>query len=83
MKNKKSTKSKNLEIGRTVMFLSAPKKIDKDIPLSIENSIPYKIRRYRIIRRTFTKVKPNTILRVMIWNSKNQAIVDETYPIVQ
>ena len=78
-----TNKSKKLEIGRTGVFLSSSKNLDKDIPLSIENSIPYKIRRYRIIRRTFKKVKPGTLLRIMIWNAKNQPIVDETYPIVQ
>ena len=78
-----TNKSKKLEIGSTGMFLSSPKNLDKDIPLSIENSIPYKIRRYRVIRRTFTKVKPGTLLRIIIWNAKNQPIVDEAYPIVQ
>jgi len=77
-----TNKSKKLEIGRTGVFLSSPKNLDKDIPLSIENSIPYKIRRYRVIRRTFTKVKPDTLLRIMIWNAKNQPIVDEAYPIL-
>ena len=78
-----TNKSKKLEIGRTGMFLSSAKNLDKDIPLNIENSIPFKIRRYRVIRRTFTKVKPGTLLRIMIWNAKNQPIVDEAYPIVQ
>ena len=78
-----TNKSKKLEIGRTGLFLSSTKNLDKDIPLSIENSIPYKIRRYRVIRRTFTKVKPGTLLRIMIWNAKNQPIVDEAYPIFQ
>ena len=78
-----TNKSKKIEIGRTGVFLSSTKNLDKDIPLSIENSIPYKIRRYRVIRRTFTKVKPGTLLRIMIWNAKNQPIVDEAYPIVQ
>ena len=78
-----TNKSKKLEIGRTGMFLSSPKNLDKDIPFSIETSIPYKIRRYRVLRRTFTKVKPDALLRIMIWNAKNQPIVDEAYPIVQ
>ncbi len=78
-----TNKSKKLEIGRTGMFLSSPKNLEKDIPLSIENTIPYKIKRYRVVRRTFSKVKPETLLRVMIWNAKNQPIVDEAYPIVQ
>ncbi len=78
-----TNKSKKLEIGRTGMFLSSPKELNKDIALSLDKSIPYKIRRYRIIRRTFSKVKPDTLLRVMIWNAKNQPIVDEAYPITQ
>ena len=78
-----TNKSKKLEIGRAGVFLSSPKNLEKDIPLSLGNSIPYKIRRYRVIRRTFTKVKSGTLLRIMIWNSKNQPIVDEAYPIVQ
>ena len=78
-----TNKSKKLETGRTGMFLSSPKDLEKDIPLSIENSIPYKIRRYRVIRKTFTKVKPGTLLRIVIWNAKNQPIVDEAYPIVR
>ena len=78
-----TNKSKKLEIGRTGMFLSSPKNLDRDIPLSIENSIPYKIRKYRVVRRTFTKVKPGTLMRIMIWNAKNQPIVDEAYPIGQ
>ena len=78
-----TNKSKKLEIGRTGVFLSSPKDLEKDIPLSVKNSIPYKIKRYRIIRRKFTTVKPGTLLRIMIWNAKNQPIVDETYPIVQ
>ena len=78
-----TNKSKKLEIGRAGMFLSSPKNLEKDIPLSLENSIPYKIKRYRILRRTFSKVKPETLLRIMIWNAKNQPIVDEAYPIVQ
>ena len=78
-----TNKSKKLEIGRTGMFLSSPKNLEKDIPLSLENSIPYKIKRYRVLRRTFSKVKPETLLRIMIWNAKNQPIVDEAYPIVQ
>ena len=60
-----------------------PKNLDKNLTLNIENSIPFKIRRYRVIRRTFTKVKPGTLLRIMIWNAKNQPIVDEAYPIVE
>ena len=78
-----TNKSKKLEIGRTGMFLSSPKNLDKDIALSLGSSIPFKIRRYRVIRRTFTKVKPGTLLRIMIWNAKNQPIVDEAYPIVE
>ena len=78
-----TNKSKKLENGRTGMFLSSPKNLDKDIPFSIETSIPYKIRRYRVLRRTFTKVKPDALLRIMIWNAKKQPIVDEAYPIVQ
>ena len=77
-----TNKSKKLETGRTGMFLSSAKDLEKDIPLSIINSVPYKIKRYRVMRRTFTKVKPGTLLRVMIWNAKNQPIVDEAYPIV-
>ena len=78
-----TNKSKKLEIGRAGMFLSSQKNLEKDIPLTIENSIPYKIKRYRVIRRTFSKVKPETLLRIMIWNAKNQPIVDQAYPIVQ
>jgi len=78
-----TNKSKKLEIGRTGIFLSSSKNLDKDIPLSMENTTPYKIRRYRVIRRTFTKVQPGTLLRIMIWNAKNQPIVDEAYSIVQ
>ena len=78
-----TNKSKKLEIGRTGMFLSSSNNLDKNISLSINNSIPYKIRRYRVIRRTFTKVKPGTLLRILIWNAKNQPIVDEAYPIVK
>ncbi len=78
-----TNKSKKLEIGRTGMFLSSPKELNKDIVLSLDKSIPYKIRRYRIIRRTFSKVKPDSLLRIMIWNAKNQPIVDEAYPITQ
>ena len=78
-----TNKSKKLEIGRTGIFLSSSKNLDIDIPVTIENSIPYKIRRYRVIKRTFTKVKPGTLLRIMIWNAKNKPIVDEAYPIVQ
>ncbi len=78
-----TNKSKKLEIGRTGMFLSSAKNLDKDIPLNIENSIPFKIRRYRVIRRTFSKVKKGTLLRIVIWNAKNQPIVDEAYPIEQ
>tara|TARA_B100000945_G_scaffold69327_1_gene52556 strand:- start:513 stop:1442 length:930 start_codon:yes stop_codon:yes gene_type:complete len=76
-----TNKSKKLEIGRTGMFLSSPKNLNKDIALSLDKSIPYKIRRYRVVRRTFSKVKPDTLLRIMIWNAKNQPIVDEAYPI--
>ena len=78
-----TNKSKKLEIGRTGMFLSSPKNLEKDVPLSLENSIPYKIKRYRVIRRTFNNVKPETLLRILIWNAKNKPIVDEVYPIVQ
>tara|TARA_B100000945_G_scaffold233270_1_gene189590 strand:- start:2970 stop:3815 length:846 start_codon:yes stop_codon:yes gene_type:complete len=78
-----TNKSKKLEIGRAGMFLSSPKNLEKDISLSLENSIPYKIKRYRVIRRTFTKVKSGTLLRIMVWNAKNKPIVDEAYPIVQ
>ena len=78
-----TNKSKKLEIGRAGLFLSSPKNLEKDIPLSLENSIPYKIKRYRVIRRTFTKVKAGTLLRIMIWNAKNKPIVDEAYPILQ
>ena len=58
------------------------KNLEKEIPLSLKNSIPYKIRRYRVIRRTFNKVKSGTLLRIMIWNAKNKPIVDEAYPIM-
>ena len=78
-----TNKSKKLEIGRAGMFLSSQKNLEKDIPVSIEKTIPYKIKRYRVIRRTFNKVKPGTLLRIIIWNAKNQPIVDEAYPIVQ
>lgn len=78
-----TNKTKKLEIGRTGLFLSSRKNLDKDIPLRIENSIPFKIRRYRVITRTFTNVKPGTFLRIMIWNEKNQPIVDEAFPVDQ
>ena len=76
-----TNKTKKLEIGRTGMFLSSRKNLEKDIPFRMETSIPFKIRRYRIISRTFTKVKPGTFLRIMIWNEKNQPIVDEAFPV--
>ncbi|MBS1256165.1 MAG: hypothetical protein MAG581_01978 [Deltaproteobacteria bacterium] len=78
-----TNKTKKLEIGRTGLFLSSRKNLDKDIPLRIETSIPFKIRRYRVITRTFTNVKPGTFLRIMIWNEKNQPIVDEAFPVDQ
>ena len=78
-----TNKSKKLEIGRAGIFLSSQKNLEKDIPFSIKNSIPYKIKRYRVVKRTFTKVKPDTLLRIVVWNTKNQPLVDETYPILQ
>ena len=67
--------------GRTGMYLSSKKNLEKDIPFRLENSTPFRIKRYRIISRDFSKVKAGSFLRILIWNDKKELIVDNAYPI--
>ena len=73
--------SKRLQQGRTGMYLSSKKNLEKDIPFRLENSIPYRINRYRIISRNFTQIKPGSFVRILIWNNKKELIIDNAYPI--
>ena len=76
-----TNKTNRLQLGRTGMYLSSKKNLEKDIPFRLKTSIPYKIKRYRIISRKFSKVKPGSYLRILIWNNKKQLLIDNAYPI--
>ena len=76
-----TNKTNRLQMGRTGMYLSSKKNLEKDIPFRLKTSIPYKIKRYRIISRKFSKVKPGSFLRILIWNKKKQLLIDNAYPI--
>ena len=67
--------------GRTGMYLSSKINLEKDIPFRIENSTPFRIKRYRIISREFSKVKAGSFVRILIWNDKKKLIIDNAYPI--
>ncbi len=73
--------SKRLQQGRTGMYLSSKKNLEKEIPFRLANTIPYKINRYRIISRKFTKIKTGSFVRILIWNQKKELIIDTAYPI--
>ena len=73
--------SKRLQQGRTGMYLSSKKNLEKEIPFRLANTIPYKINRYRIISRKFTKIKAGSFVRILIWNQKKELIIDTAYPI--
>jgi len=73
--------SKRLQQGRTGMYLSSKKNLEKEIPFRLANTIPYKINRYRIISRKFTKIKAGSFVRILIWNQKKELIFDTAYPI--
>ena len=75
-----TNQTKSLQIGRTGMFLSSKKNLKKDVPFRRQTSIPFKIKRYRVISRKFTKVKPGTFIRILIWNKKNKLMYDEAFP---
>jgi len=76
-----TNKSKKLQRGRTGMHLSSEKNLENEIPFRRQTSIPYKIKRYRVISRKFTKVKPGSFIRILIWNEKKELIFDEAHPI--
>ena len=73
--------SNRLQLGRTGMYLSSKKNLEKDIQFRLENSTPFRIKRYRIISRNFSKVKTGSFVRILIWNDKKELIVDNAYPI--
>ncbi len=76
-----TNKTNRLQMGRTGMYLSSKKNLENNIPFRLKTSIPYKIKRYRIISRKFSKVKPGSYLRILIWNNKKQLLIDNAYPI--
>ena len=76
-----TNKTNRLQMGRTGMYLSSKKNLENDIPFRLKTSIPYKIKRYRIISRKFSKVKSGSYLRILIWNNKKQLLIDNAYPI--
>ena len=76
-----TNKTNRLQMGRTGMYLSSKKNLEKDIPFRLKTSIPYKIKRYRIISRKFSKVKSGSYLRILIWNNEKQLLIDNAYPI--
>ncbi len=76
-----TNKTNRLQLGRTGMYLSSKKNLENDIPFRLKTSIPYKIKRYRIISRKFSKVKSGSYLRILIWNNKKQLLIDNAYPI--
>lgn len=73
--------SNRLQLGRTGMYLSSKKNLEKDIQFRLENSTPFRIKRYRIISRNFSKVKAGSFVRILIWNDKKELIIDNAYPI--
>ncbi|MBC8219857.1 MAG: hypothetical protein H8E67_04745 [Proteobacteria bacterium] len=73
--------SNRLQLGRTGMYLSSKKNLEKDIQFRLENSTPFRIKRYRIISRNFSKVKSGSFVRILIWNDKKELIIDNAYPI--
>lgn len=77
--NQSNTRKK----GRTGMYLSSKNNLGKTIPYKLGTSIPFRIKRYRVISRDFNKVKAGTFVRILIWNEKKELIFDEAYPIKQ
>jgi len=75
-----TNQTKKLQLGRTGMFLSSKKNLKNKVPFRRQTSIPFKIKRYRVISRKFTKVKPGTFIRILIWNKKNKLMYDKAYP---
>ena len=76
-----TNQSNTLQRGRTGMYLFSKTNLEKSIPYSKKTSIAYKIKRYRVISRYFTKVKPGSFVRILIWNQKKKLMFDEAYPI--
>ena len=72
--------SDRLQKGRTGMYLSSGKDLEKDIPFRLDNSTPFRIKRYRVISRKFSKVKDGSFVRILIWNDKKELIIDNAYP---
>ncbi|MBC8259198.1 MAG: hypothetical protein H8E38_09290 [SAR324 cluster bacterium] len=77
--NQSNTRKK----GRTGMYLSSKNNLGKTIPYKLGTSIPFRIKRYRVISSDFNKVKAGTFVRILIWNEKKELIFDEAYPIKQ
>jgi len=75
-----TNQTKKLQLGRTGMFLSSKKNLNYKVPFRRQTSIPFKIKRYRVISRKFTKVKPGTFIRILIWNKKNELMYDKAFP---
>ena len=74
--------SNRLQKGRTGMYLSSRENLEKEIPFQLQTTIPYRIKRYRIISRKFSKVKAGSFVRILIWNDKKELIIDNAYQIM-
>ena len=73
--------SKKRQSGRVGIYLSSNKNAKKPMPYSAGKTQSFAIRRFKTIQRELVNNQSSKLVRVIVWNSKKDSILDQVFPI--
>ncbi len=73
--------SKQRQSGRVGIYLSSNENAKKPMPYSAGKTQSFAIRRFKTIQRELVNNQSSNLVRVIVWNSKKDSILDQVFPI--
>ena len=73
--------SKQRQSGRVGIYLSSNENAKKPMPYSAGKTQSFAIRRFKTIQRELVNNQSSKLVRVIVWNSKKDSILDQVFPI--
>ena len=73
--------TKKRQSGRVGIYLSSNKNAKKPMPYSAGKTQSFAIRRFKTIQRELVNKQSSKLVRVIVWNSKKDTILDQVFPI--
>jgi hypothetical protein len=70
-----------IQQGRVGVMLLPKDALESPVEFSPAKTIPFRIRRFRVISRDYPFKDPNLFVRIVAWNSSREKVMDENFPV--